>query len=179
INFNPYVKAGPPSKKELFNFFEILLNIFEQIIENVHRIHEKKIIIGDVAPQNLFHDKEMDKVSMIDFEGSFFENSQFETLKLGNHGFIEDWNQTSNYNSDFRSLGMVLMGMLTPIQALFQLNVDSYSRALKYLEKKRGFPNSIIEIINFLVTNGCEDSNIIYKKVKGKIRNSKETLPNN
>jgi hypothetical protein len=123
-----------------------------QLIAALKKVHDAGVILGDVAPQNVFIDPDTFAAKFIDLEGSYTvdEADDFE-------GFAARWN-TPGYRSgsvggqqnDVFALGRVLFGLMMPSQAIMELNPEAQELFLRRFEES-GLPKRAASAIRALL----------------------------
>lgn len=125
------------------------------LIDAVCVFHERGIVIGDLAPSNVFVDRETLALKIIDFEGAFLQGATATSALSATvtSGFISPRRLTGAEPKpvdDFYSLGALLYSLLLPVQALFTLSPEAERAFLESLVRDFDLPSDISELIGAL-----------------------------
>ena len=157
--------------------FKIHLTLLKNIIDVVEKIHQKGIIIGDLAPQNiLFHPKTLE-VHLIDLEGAYDQKEEQFYARITSRGFTtynKDKQKKPNKLEDWCAVSSLVIHLLHPICSLFAINHEAKKKYLKSLVKSYGLPMELITIEEALTQNRVSEAKLTIEELSNALKNSEQ-----
>jgi class III lanthionine synthetase len=144
-----------PTRARAQKFFEDFKTIFLQLSAAVKAIHENKVVLADLSPNNIIILPDTLEIKIIDFEGAF-EVDVDKPIFLYTPGFAyvdQMMGRDSTFESDYFSLGAIMHFFLAPINQLFVVNPRARFTFIDSVVRDIGFPSSICSIITALISN--------------------------
>ncbi len=148
-------------------------NVCFKIIEELQKIHSKKIIHKDLSPENILVNLSEDKVHIIDFEFGTrqqFQNTNYKGLSVieGNLAYISPeqtgrMNRGVDYRSDYYSLGVIFYEVLCgkkpfehlSAQELIHCHIAMVPPSLTAVDGQ--IPAMLAAVINKLMAKNAEE----------------------
>jgi len=156
-NFQAKINKITHSKattEDVQSWMRILVKVAANILDCVNKLHQEKIVFGDISPHNIMVNEETHEVKFIDFEGAYERNVD-KPINLFTPGFAKyeriERDET-DYHDDFYALGCILAGMFIPNTTLLQLNDQFVSNLLEDIHLDYGLPTRFIRIVKTLLT---------------------------
>lgn len=139
--------------EESREYYEIYRSIFQSFAKNLHVVHERGVVYGDMSNNNLRVDPSDWSVRFIDFDGSHRVGVDDPTL-LFTPGFKQEESVESRAEGpeeDLYSLAAVMLYLIFPISAVASLRDDVYDGVLKKMLADMGWSQTrIFDIIHGL-----------------------------
>lgn len=136
---------------ELRNYCREFLRIAENLLAAVRAIHERGVVVQDLAPQNILINPDDGKVTLLDFESAYHvaggENSPL--IPLGTIGYTPPRNRDTKpqFADDYYALSSVLYDLLFPVSLMFPLNPKAKATLLQYIGREKGIPQALVQFI--------------------------------
>ncbi|MEM7036652.1 MAG: class III lanthionine synthetase LanKC [Bacteroidota bacterium] len=123
------------------------LTLLHNIVEAVEQIHQKGIVIGDLAPQNILFDEENLSVKMIDFEAAYDLENDAYYRKSYTPGFSHNHKGRPTFAHDYAALRGVAIHLIFPISKLFAFQQDIRPTYLRAMIRDEGLPQAFAQLI--------------------------------
>ncbi|WP_459209601.1 class III lanthionine synthetase LanKC [Aquimarina rhabdastrellae] len=141
---------GYATDRDITTFCNRYLTLLQNIIATVEKIHQKGIVIGDLAPQNILYHKDDLSVKLIDFEGTYDTvEDQFYT-QITTRGFTVNTNTKPQFSNDWKAVSFIAIHLLLPICHIFALNPEAKDRYLTSLIEAHRLPKELLRLISLL-----------------------------
>ncbi|MCC7249302.1 MAG: class III lanthionine synthetase LanKC [Lysobacter sp.] len=147
-----------PSIEDTRKMHELYREIFSEIALALSKMHEIGVVFSDLSYNNIML-READRgydIKIIDFEGAYQEGIDMPT-HLHTPGFTAEsvvrrgW---SKKEDDYYAFGSLLLSGVMPIGNLVALDRTAYRRFLDAVKRDYGFPESIADLIDALLSEG-------------------------
>lgn len=161
LSKNPLVLVNP-SFSITKKYYKIFIKVFTSFINNLIIVHEKGIILGDLAPQNLIINPRDYSVKFIDFEASFrpsIDNPSY-LFTFGFRNITNVLNKTQNFKDDLNTVGMIMCYFLFPIAVVASLKKSFFDSVVRVMLKDLGWPRKTFMVIKKSLT-GKISNNIL------------------
>ena len=150
-HFNLVIQTAP-GREDLRRYCERFLHIARRLIAGVRAIHERGVVIQDLAPQNILYDPERGTVTFIDFESAWSERGgvtspviPMRTLGFGARG--SEGSGPPTLAEDDHALSCILGELLYPISRFFALAPGHRRSLLKHVAEEKGVPEVFLRLI--------------------------------
>ena len=141
------------------------------LIEAIEEFHRHGVILGDLAPSNVFVDVDTLAVKLIDFEGAFIEGEGGATQDATvTTGFVHERRlrgERASFADDFYSLGSVLYSLILPVQEAFPLYPQVNGRFLDAIARDFGLPDEIGALVTALLDGDVEGARTLARRLAG------------
>jgi serine/threonine protein kinase len=148
--------TGEAAKTDRFS--GIFRDVAGRLLQMVETVHQQRIVIGDLSPNNILIDPETRQLSLIDLESSHrmdaAEGVERFSVVWATPGFrAPDRMERPSLQprDDIYALGMVLCSMLLPVQALFELEPRAMERFIARISLVVGLPSDVPNVIRALL----------------------------
>jgi len=136
-------------------FCERLRRITRNLIDAVQACHEKGIVLGDLAPDNIIIDEKSLAIRLIDFEGAVIlnESGDSDHAAMATLGFVSPrriLGEPLSSADDWYSLGSVIYSLILPLQPFFHLHPEAQDTFLLAVIKDQGLPPEVSDLISAL-----------------------------
>jgi len=152
---SPLLRANP-TLADSEEFYRIYKRMFTSLLDAVDQIHQKGLVIGDLAPPNILLEKSTMTVRIIDLEGAF-RPSIDDPQDLYTPGFrleIKGRKKESNYQDDIYAIGATMLYSMFPLAAMVHLRDDLFTKILPVLVADIGWSNTPVQqVIEQLASN--------------------------
>lgn len=160
-------KSDDPDK--IRKFCKDLLTIGQNLIVAVESFHKAGVIIGDLAPNNIFVNVDTLQIQIIDFEGAFLvENIGKDFVSSAiTAGYVSKnrlEGKPPSFEDDYYSVGSVLYSMLFPVQGAFDLCPAAKYLFIDEISKDTGLPPLIKEGILALLEGRIAEGKTIFSQ---------------
>ncbi len=148
-----------PKRARAQKFFEDFKTIFLQLAGALKAVHENKVVLADLSPNNIIILPDTLEIKIIDFEGAF-ELDVDKPIFLYTPGFAyidQMTGRDSTFQSDYFSLGAIMHYFLAPINQVFVINPRARFTFIDSVIRDIGFPPSICQTITALISNDAEN----------------------
>ena len=143
--------------------------IADSLIDAVEEFHRHGVILGDLAPSNIFVDVDALSVKLIDFEGAFIEGEEAAAQDATvTTGFVHERRlrgERATFADDFYSLGSVLYSLILPVQEVFPLHPQVNGRFLDAITRDFGLPAEIGGLVTALLDGDVERAHAIARRL--------------
>jgi serine/threonine protein kinase len=122
--------------------------VFIDLVRAISIVHSRKIVFGDLSPNNVMVPASNTGVKLIDFEGAY-EIGVDQPSTFYTPGFISQkrlLGSAATLEDDFYSLGAVLLAYLFPLNGLFHLEPEAKQRIMRAIQKDAQMPKAIIDL---------------------------------
>ncbi|WP_083910944.1 class III lanthionine synthetase LanKC [Henriciella marina] len=109
-----------PSEAEIRDAEETVRKIYNNLSNAVRLIHQKGIVVGDIAPQNVMITPESLSVKILDFEAAAHVEEELD-LRINTIGFRSS-NTSKSFAEDQTAVRKVAASTLLPVQTGSELN---------------------------------------------------------
>jgi hypothetical protein len=144
-------------------FCSMFHSLATQLLDAVEAIHASGVIIGDLSPNNVLVDPDTLRVTLIDLEGAQCvddDEAMNEFSRVwATPGFRSEARGSAGRlaaSDDFFALGMVLHGLVLPVESFFELNPQA-SRD-RFIDRfvAAGLPVQVREVVAALRTGRAD-----------------------
>jgi hypothetical protein len=164
----PYVEL--PGR--LTKFVHLFVVIVRKLLDAITEIHRRGVVISDLSPNNIVIDPLTEQVSLIDFENAYIETHsdglRNYAVRWGTPGYARPDRSLRRYpepRDDWFSLGRVLLGSMTPLNNLPELDQGCSQRFLHYLTSK-GLPIEVALILQSLEDGNAEGARSLLNRLE-------------
>ncbi len=127
----PLIRAGSRTK-DFLDYRNWALPILDQVEKVLESLHARKLVFGDLHPNNIILTSE-NKVKFIDFEMAYFAD-ETDISPSGAPGFVAPDGRTG-FAADRYSLGCMKIAFFVPLTVIMSLDRDVLPRLLEQMQK--------------------------------------------
>jgi serine/threonine protein kinase len=168
-----------PTAEDIRQFYDGFLAIAEKLLAAVYEVHDRGIVIGDLAPQNIIYDPATQFLRLIDFESATYADvPRPQTFFIATPGFnnINDFKvRLPNKADDFDAVGNVLYSLLLPINSLFTLAPEVKFQVITRFVQELGGTEQIIDLLRF-VSSDREKNRAMLDAARASLANIRATV---
>jgi hypothetical protein len=139
------------------------------LIDAVREFHRHGVILGDLAPSNVFVDPATLGIKLIDFEGAFLDGEEGSILDATvTTGFVHERRLSGERPTcadDFFSLGSVLYSVILPVQEMFPLHPQGNLRFLEAIARDFDLPPEIGVLVSALLEDEVDRARAAAEKL--------------
>ncbi len=124
----------------LRRYYSALRAIASQLLEAIGSVHARRIVLGDVSPNNILVSDGHYAVTLVDFESAVRVDDTGPQRAYASHIYTPGFRlragaetRSINFDRDYVAAGMTLFWMLLPIQPMFDLRADASREFLEHL----------------------------------------------
>jgi serine/threonine protein kinase len=147
-----------PTLEDTAKYFADFKEIFGQLARIMKTLHGLNIVFSDLSPSNVLVLSDPLRVRIIDFEAAY-EIAVDKPALLFTLGFAyrdQMYGEISHFESDYFSLGALMLYFLAPFNQIFAIAPRSRFTFLKAVVDDIGFPQEVHETIVALIENAVE-----------------------
>ena len=134
----------------------------QSLVQALREIHARRVVVGDLSPNNVLIHPETKSLKLIDLEGaldldqpepgdawvsSMYTPGYRRGRRAGAHLHLED---------DFFAAGMILFSMLLPVQSLFRMSPQAGDLFLDAFQRHAGLPAEAVRVMEALLEGDGE-----------------------
>ena len=143
------------SQADVIRYCKDIIAIAETLLEGLRRIHEKGVVLVDLAPQNILFLEDSATICFIDFETAYL-NKEGKGLRssVGTLGFMSEARRDQNeptVQDDFFALNGVIANLIFPVQFFFSLCPEAKRPFYADLFKVKGLPPVLLEFLESIL----------------------------